>query len=330
MATPFPGLVAAVSGGPDSVALLRAVLAARGAEGAPVIVAHLNHQWRGAESDADEQFVRDLHRELLSSGVPELRLVCARRDVKADAEGTNLEAEARRVRYAWLAETARAEGVSLVATGHTASDQAETVLHHLLRGTGFAGLRGIAAHRELEPGVAVIRPLLRIGREDVLAYLTELGQGYRLDSSNTDPKFTRNRLRAELLPLLRAEYNPQVDEVLARLAEQADEVYRDEEEQARALLAAVERPRAGNRVILDAAELAGVRLRMVCAVLRLVWTREGWPAGAMGYDDWRRTAELVRLAGGAVDLPGRIRARRRGRVLQVGRSASGVNGVLQG
>jgi tRNA(Ile)-lysidine synthase len=316
---PFPGLVVAVSGGPDSVALLRAVLGARGRSQAPVILAHLNHQLRGADSDGDEQFVIDLHEKLTAGGVVSLALVHQRLDVKAAAEGANLEAHARQLRYGWLAEVARTHGVGLVATGHTASDQAETVLHHLLRGTGVAGLRGISPRRELAPGIEVVRPLLRVGREEVLAYLGELGQGYRVDHSNTDTRFTRNRLRAELLPLLRAQYNPRVDEVLARLAEQADEVCREEEERARALLGEVELPRAGNRVILDTRRLGEARPRLVCTLLRLIWTREDWPTGEMGYDDWQRVAKLVWAASGAVDLPGRIRARRQGKVLQVGR-----------
>jgi tRNA(Ile)-lysidine synthase len=316
----FPGVVVAVSGGADSTALLRATLQARGEQRSPLIVAHLNHQLRGADSDGDEAFVVALHGRLVEQGAQALHLVCARRDLHAEADGANLESTARRVRYGWLAQVAHAQGVGLVATGHTASDQAETVLHHLLRGTGMAGLRGIAARRELEPGVEVVRPLLSATRETLLAYLTTLGQDHREDDSNRDRRFTRNRLRNELLPLLRAEYNPRLDVVLAHLAEQADEVYREEDRQCRELLGRVELPRAGSLVILDAVALAALGDRLACGVLRLVWARERWSMAEMGYDDWRRAVRLVH-GEGSVDLPGRVHARRRGRVLQIGPSA---------
>src|SRR5262249_46014861 len=191
------GLVVAVSGGPDSVALVRALAAARGRhDPPPLILAHLNHQLRGPESDADEGFVAGLHAALVAAGVPALDLCRGRRDVGAEARarGGNLEAVARRLRYRWRAGVARERGARWVATGHTANDQAETVLHRLLRGTGLQGLRGIAARRELEPGVGVVRPLLRATRADVLAYLGGLGQPYRHDSSNEDRRQTRNRI----------------------------------------------------------------------------------------------------------------------------------------
>src|SRR5207237_1638397 len=121
------------------------------------------------------------------------------------------------LRYRWLAETAREVGARWVATGHTADDQAETVLHRLLRGTGLQGLRGIAARRDLEPGVGVVRPLLQTTRGEVIAYLDGLGHPYRVDATNSDLSYTRNRIRAELLPLLAARYNPAVVRVLARL-----------------------------------------------------------------------------------------------------------------
>jgi tRNA(Ile)-lysidine synthase len=313
-----PGLVAAVSGGPDSVALVRALVAARAS---PLVLAHLNHQLRGADSDADERFVADLHAALRAAGA-ELHLVSARLDVaeQARSAGANLEAHARQVRYRWLAEVARAHGLRWVATGHTASDQAETVLHHLLRGTGLAGLRGIASRRLLAPGVEVVRPLLGVTRAEVLAYLGELGQSYREDASNADLQRTRNRIRHELLPHLAERYNPRVAEVLGRLARQADEVCRAEEAEAEALLRAAELPRAGARVVLDAARLAAAPRRLVRAALRSVWAREGWPLGGMSYEVWERLADLAGAGQGASDLPGGVHARRRGRVLQLGRS----------
>jgi tRNA(Ile)-lysidine synthase len=313
------GLVVAVSGGPDSVALARAALAARESP-TPLVLAHLNHRLRGAESDADEDFVAGLH-AALSAAAPNVHLARERMDVAARAReaGENLEAVARRLRYRWLAEVARSHGLSRVATGHTADDQAETVLHRLLRGTGLQGLRGIAARRELETGVELVRPLLRATRADVLAYLGALGQPYRHDSSNDRLDRTRNRIRHELLPHLAEHYNPGVVALLGRLAEQADEAWREERDAAAELLRRAELPRAGALLVFDRAALAAAPRRLVRAALRLAWEREGWPVGGMGYEDWQRLADLIQAGDRAADLPGRVRARCRGRVLQLGR-----------
>src|SRR5438132_3442184 len=139
-----PGrMVVAVSGGPDSVALRRALARLRvGSEGMPLVVAHLNHRLRGMESDGDEQFVQDLVAHLNRNAGIKLDCRCERIDVaaRAEAEKSNIEELARRLRYDWLSKIARETDSSLVATGHTMDDQAETVLHRLIRGTGLKGL----------------------------------------------------------------------------------------------------------------------------------------------------------------------------------------------
>jgi tRNA(Ile)-lysidine synthase len=310
-----PGVVA-VSGGPDSVALLRALLAVRGA--APLAVAHLNHQLRGPDSDADEAFVAALHARLVAEGAA-LTFHCERIDVAARArqEGDNLENVARRVRYGWLAEVARAAGARWVATGHTADDQAETVLHRLLRGTGLKGLAGIPARRELTPGVEVVRPLLRVTRAEVLGYLQAIGQDFCLDASNADLRFTRNRLRHELLPHLAQRYNPAVVAVLGRLAEQAAEVQGREEAAAAALLAEAELPRAGKVLVLDPVRLGAAPRNVIREAFRLLWQREGWPTGDASFETWERAAAVALGESSAVDLPGSVRVRRKGRVVQV-------------
>jgi tRNA(Ile)-lysidine synthase len=312
------GMVVAVSGGPDSVALLHALLALRGREGPLLVLAHLNHQLRGAESDEDEEFVRDLHGRLVAEGHRELHFRCERLDVGGQAHGENLESVARRVRYAWLTRVAEEACLRFVATGHTADDQAETVLHRLLRGTGLRGLRGIALRRSLSPGVDLIRPLLRTTRAEVLAYLDELGQPSRQDSSNICLDYTRNKIRHQLLPLLVREYNPALPAVLTRLAEEADAAYQIEEAHAAALLAAAELPRAGTMLIFDRAALAAAPRHQVRAMFRLVWEREHWPADAMSFDAWDRLAGVAFGEAPAVDLPGNLRVRARERVVQLG------------
>jgi tRNA(Ile)-lysidine synthase len=305
-------LVVAVSGGPDSLALLYALhrLALQ-----PLIAAHLNHQLRGEESNADQAFVEQFcahHRIAFRGEQVDVR-------AQAPALGRNVESAARKLRYDWLARTAAEHSAPWVATGHTADDQAETVLHNLLRGTGLRGLRGIAPRRELRPGVEVVRPLLTVSREQVEAFLREHQLTACVDRTNLDPALTRARIRHRLLPLLRNEFNPQVVSVLGRLAEQSAEVCRLQEALARELLAAAERPRAGRVIVLDVAPLARAPRQLVREVFRVVWEREGWPLSPMDFAGWDRLAGLVFAEGRVLDMPGHIRARRKGMVVQLAR-----------
>jgi len=301
-----PGVVA-VSGGADSVALLCALAADRPPSG--LVVAHLNHQLRETASDADAAFVADL--------LPQLPHHIESIDVRWAAEGDNLEATARRVRYDFLSRVAASMGAGWVATGHTLDDQTETVLHRLIRGTGLRGLRGIAAVRELTPGVRLIRPMLTVAREDVIAYLRAIGQSWREDESNRDPVFTRNRIRHELLPLLRT-FNPAIADVLGRLAGQADETFREVEAVAVEILKKAERPRVGPMCVLDPVPLVAAVPSITREVLNLIWTREGWSRNDMTATHWERAAAVVRGECPAWDLPGGLRIVRTARVVRVG------------
>jgi tRNA(Ile)-lysidine synthase len=307
-------IVVAVSGGPDSVALLRAMIAA---QIGPLFVAHLNHGLREPAADWDEVFVGDLVTRL-QRVTPSLRFRNARRKVATEARGENLEAAARRIRYGWLAEVAQAAGAKMVATGHTANDQAETVLLQLLRGTGLDGLCGIAQRRRLASGADVVRPILNVTRADVLAYLQGLGQEYRVDATNADTTRTRSRIRHELLPHLIEHFNPRIVESLGRLANQAADVRRDQATVVDSFLVIVERPRAGSLLVFDVAALCKLPRRQRRLVWRRVWRRENWPRQGMGYHEWDRLARICSGEPAAIDLPGRIRARRRDTVIQVG------------
>ena len=303
-----PGpVVLAVSGGADSVALLRALADAPPAGG--LVVAHLNHRLRGPDSDADAAFVAEL--------APHLPRRVEAIDVRSAASGENLEGTARRVRYDFLGRVAREVGAGSVATAHTLDDQAETVLHRLIRGAGLRGLRGIAESRELVPGVRLLRPMLTVSRAEVIAYLRAVGQPWREDSSNRDPAFTRNRIRHELLPLLRT-MNPAIVEALARTAAQADAVYAGIEQVVTALLCSAERPRAGRVVVLDRPALEGVAAHCLRELLHRVWEREGWPRGDMTLELWQRAAEVAAGRYPAWDLPGGIRIVGTPRVVRVG------------
>ncbi len=314
------GLVVAVSGGPDSVALLRALAMLRDEFALrPLVVAHLNHRLRGAESDADEAFVQDLTTPLAAGGRSDILWRGTARGLPdAARRGEGLESAARALRYQWLAEIAQECRAAWVATGHTADDQAETVLHRILRGTGVRGLAGIPPRRHLSAEVQVIRPLLKVHRREVAEFLAELHQPCRQDRSNADLRFTRNRIRRELLPLLEHDFNPAIVDSLCRLALQARALQSHVESRAARLLRRAELPRAGRLLILDSAAVIGVARHRLREMFRLLWRREGWPEQRMGFREWERLACMARDEAAAVDLPGRIRARRHGKVIQLG------------
>jgi tRNA(Ile)-lysidine synthase len=211
--TPGARLVVAVSGGGDSLCLLGALLALqkRGHRLAPgeLIMAHLDHGLRGKESQADARYVERLASDL---GLPR---VIERIEV---APGAFSEEGARKMRYAFLRRVAVEHDAERIVTGHTRDDQAETILLHWLRGGGLAGLRGMAP---LHDGIA--RPLLDVTHAQTLAYCAAVGWQPREDSSNRDPRFLRNRIRHELLPLL-ATYNPGIRDLLIRNGELLAEV----------------------------------------------------------------------------------------------------------
>ena len=210
----------AVSGGADSVALLRILLELRTELGIVLSVAHLNHLLRGAESDGDEQFVHDLACNY------ELHLFSARRDVKTYAaeKKISIETAARELRFQYFEELIRKGEFNKLATAHSLDDQAETVLLRLLRGSGLRGLSAIRPRlfiKDVAEQVCgeIIRPLLSTRREAAAAYLAELGQEWREDATNKQLRYTRNRVRHVLVPLLEKEFNPAATEKLAELAE---------------------------------------------------------------------------------------------------------------
>jgi len=204
----------AVSGGADSVALLRLLENIRDELGIIPIVVHFDHGLRGAESDADAEFVRELARER------GLEFVLGREDVASAAarHKWNLEDAARRLRYAFFERVVEEGRATRIAVAHTADDQAETVLAHILRGTGPTGLAGIY------PSVgSIVRPLLGERRNDLREYLRGLGQGWREDSTNRDVRRVRARIRQQLLPLLERDFSPHATSHLADLAKLARE-----------------------------------------------------------------------------------------------------------
>jgi tRNA(Ile)-lysidine synthase len=207
---PGQRILAAVSGGSDSVAMLHLIdELARTDQVAVAGVAHFNHQLRGEESDRDEEFCRALARQFqlpFVSDTAEVKHVA--RDARRSCEET-----ARRLRYEFLERARLQLSADRIAVGHTRDDQAETLLLRLIRGAGPRGLGGIHPRAGL-----VVRPLLHLSRAELRSYLADRGATFREDASNADVSIPRNRVRHELLPLLRARFSPQVTDVLAREA----------------------------------------------------------------------------------------------------------------
>jgi tRNA(Ile)-lysidine synthase len=217
----------AVSGGADSVALLRSCLDLRKELGVVVSVVHFNHKLRGVDSDGDEKFVAELAQRY------ELELHCESGDVAtlAAAQHKSIEAAAREVRYAFFRRLLTAGKLDRLATAHTLDDQAETLLMRMVRGAGTRGLAGIYPQLPV-PGsrfseVGIIRPLLGIQRKELESYLAQIRQDWREDKSNRDLRYARNRVRHGILPRLERSLNPAVREALAGAAEiaRAEEAY---------------------------------------------------------------------------------------------------------
>ena len=235
----------AVSGGIDSVALLRVLLELRGELGIVLSVVHFNHRLRGAESDGDQEFVAGLAREY------DLEFFVDGDDVagRAAEERVSVEAAARDLRYGFFQSLLAGDGpqglkpdlvspalrgpegplfhgayLRRIATGHTLDDQAETVLMRMIRGSGVRGVGGIHPRILVEDDDGeisgeIVRPLLNVRHRELEGYLEDIGQPWREDSTNADGRFTRNRIRSLVVPLLEKEFNPSVAENLAELAE---------------------------------------------------------------------------------------------------------------
>lgn len=281
-------LVVAVSGGPDSMALLRLLQGNKVAGSGRLVAAHFNHGTRGADSLDDEAFVVRTCREL--------GITC---EVGRAAEGEldrtpdGFEQAARAARYRFLEETCGKYGARYIATGHTADDQAETILHRILRGTGLAGLTGIPRTRVLNSLTTLIRPLLPFRRGEIHSYLAKVGQPFREDATNADPRFTRNRLRHELLPQLASDFNPQVIEALLRLGSQASEARAVIDELVGKLTVAAIEDDGPDRVVISCDRISSLSSYLIRELLLYAWRSRGWPEQAMTHEKWQELAAMM-------------------------------------
>ncbi|HIE97386.1 MAG TPA: tRNA lysidine(34) synthetase TilS [Planctomycetes bacterium] len=302
---PENGLLLAVSGGADSVALLHATVAIRAQHCEQIVVAHVNHGLRSDSSDDDAEFVRGLANEF---GLAFKLLTVPRGSLEQVSDGS-LEEAARQRRYDFLAETATKCGLASVVTAHHMDDQAETVLHNILRGTGLRGLRGMQRSRPLADGVQLVRPMLELRRCDIVEYLSAAELAHCTDHSNQDTDFTRNRIRQQLLPTLTSDFNASVDRNLVSLAQQAEQTIQAMDSLADRILSEVVLERQPDVCRLDRTKLAAWPRDVVRHVMSVLWIRQDWPRQKMTFRHYSRLAELACLDDDIrEDFPGNVHA----------------------
>lgn len=288
-------ILIAVSGGADSTALLCGLAQLRQSGPGRLVIGHFNHGLRGHESDLDEEFVRQLGSQL------DLEVVIGRgghRHASPESQPTIdsvIEEQCRAQRYDFLIQAAGKVGARYLVTAHTADDQAETILHRIMRGTGLRGLGGIPRARAAGPAVSLIRPLLKVDRTQVLDYLAHLGQAYRSDATNALLHNTRNRIRHELLPQLAGEFNPQIKKALTSLGELAGEAQAVIDDLVESILSAAVLSRHEQAYEIDCRSLAKQPRYLVRECLVQLWRRQGWPEQAMSMSHWQTMTDLALL-----------------------------------
>ncbi len=288
----------AVSGGADSVALLRLLLRTRQDLGVVLSVLHFNHKIRGTDAEQDQQFVAALAAQY------SLDFHTSTVDVPAYAaeHKLSLEAAGREARYAFFESFFHAHSLDVVATGHTLDDQAETVLMRVLRGAGTKGLAGIFPAKHVEGGGTIVRPLLCTRRADLRSYLQEIKQAWREDATNVDLQYTRNRIRHGLIPLIESRFQPNVVPALAQLAEVAREEECYWQAEVSRVLAAVARQASSSDLTVNVPALLAFPPALQRRILRECFQRLRI---AMGFEHLERLLRLARSQSGRVcELPG--------------------------
>ena len=305
------GVLVAVSGGPDSVALLHILHRLAPEFGVRLNVAHLNHCLRGEEAEEDARFVQGLGESL------GLDVTVGKVNLQEVSRRGSLQAAARAARYRFLEEVALRKGASRIAVGHHLDDQAETVLMRFLRGAGADGLAGMAPERRISAGGAVIliRPLLEVTRRQLQTYLERHKLPFRRDSSNRNPDYLRNNVRMELIPLLEGRYNRRLSAHLAGLARQMRWDAQHLQAEAAAALTDLSEPggrEPGLAVTLDRRRAADLPPAVLTRVLRQAHERLAQGGAALDQSHIEAVLHLVGIGEGSasLDLPGGVVARR--------------------
>lgn len=300
------GVLLAVSGGADSTALLhcfaRQAKSHNACDRSNLAVGHVDHALRGKESDGDADFVRQLAAHY---GIKCFTYRVKPEDWTKDLSGSR-EAAARNIRYDFLVQTAQRLGMRYVATAHTRDDRVETVLHRIVRGTGISGLAGIDACRQLNEAVSLVRPLLEFSRQEIVDYLAGIGKAFRTDSSNFTNEYTRNKIRNIVLPLLRSELNPKLDDSLIRLARLAESVETSLADLIDDILDRIAVRKSNDEWILDSKALEKYRPETLRDIFVRIWRRMHWPLREMGFDDWNRLYEFFLDGRGSLRFYGGI------------------------
>ena len=280
----------AVSGGPDSVALLRLMIANADSEAkSNLIVAHINHGTRAQQSDADAEFVEALAKKhqlefCLDSISPQ--------PTAAEPHATRSEESLRNARYERLVAMAGRLGCRYLVTGHHHDDQIETVLFRIFRGTGIAGLQGIPKQRVVNEALTIIRPLLDIRSSTLKEYLRSIEQDFRVDPTNAENSYTRNFLRNEILPSLEQRFGD-VAAAVARLSQHAQQTEAFLESSVEPLLAAITL-HTDNEVHLDRRQLIDQPDVLVQKLLLKIWADQQWPLQSMSAQWWQRLTQAIK------------------------------------
>lgn len=295
--------ILAVSGGPDSVAMLRLLdsIFTQHAPNNRLVVVHVDHGIRQDSKD-DAAFVKDLAE----------RFGCEYHAFELDLGQGNDELSLRKSRYQVLNETAVEIGARYIATGHNKDDQIETILFRAVRGTGIDGLAGIPFVRALNEDVAIVRPLLDFHRCEIIELLNELGQNYRVDSSNQESNYSRNFMRNEIIPLIKQQFGATFPKSILNLGQQAAENHQLLNELAVTLDPFIKTDL--DSIELNCDELRKFPVGLVRHAIRRAWSQTGWPQRDMSMDHWQRVSEFVvsKKNQSPITLPGNIRVQRSG------------------
>ncbi len=273
----------AVSGGPDSIALLRAMLSigsrTTNFHKQNLLVGHVNHQLRGSDSDDDAQFVKTICADL---DVTFLEPGSIEKQAAPELSKPPSEETLRNFRYDRLLELATQAGARYLITGHNFDDQVETILFRIFRGTGISGLAGIPRIRLGNDSVTIVRPMLNIRRQEIEAYLKQINQDFRVDATNAQSDYARNFLRNELLPLVKTRFGEKTLDSIGRLGVQAMEIDTYLNQAIAPLQKSIIR-QTQESIEIDRDQLRNIEPVLLRQFIVQIWKAQGWPRQAMAY-----------------------------------------------
>lgn len=324
MLEPGDSVLAAVSGGPDSVFLVRALVALkRKLKLKKVAVCNLDHGLRGEESKKDSAFVKGLARKL---GLEYFNKNLKVKELSSKKMST--EESARQARYKFYREAAAASGSNVVATGHTLDDQAETVLMRIIKGSSLKGAVGIVPTRS-DGTLKIIRPLLELEKASIVRLLDSDGVSYRIDRTNLEPVYFRNIIRSRVIPFLE-EYNPRLKRALFNLAEHLREDFefvRLEKSRRRDVL----KEGSGDSLEISIKDIAVQPKAMQKEILRDALDRAGGLVKKLSFRHWKEMENFIKhkRAGSSLDLPGGIRMARSANKLVLNKLRGNIDIVMR-